>query len=110
MALLTASRDQGHLVLAELIDLVRSNPTLTTGTLLERYRDHRLAPHFAALLTDVIDLGPEGAQTEFSAALELIRNQLSKQPLPEPEKPVSGRSQEDKEELRRRFRDMGKKR
>ncbi|MCP5143566.1 MAG: DNA primase [Gammaproteobacteria bacterium] len=68
VALLTASRDQGHLVLAELIDLVRSNPTLTTGTLLERYRDHRLAPHFAALLTDVIDLGPEGAQTEFSAA------------------------------------------
>ena len=58
--------------LAEMIETVRSHPELTTGSLLERYRDHQWSEHLGALARDVPVLA-SGLEAEFESCLELIR-------------------------------------
>lgn len=64
----------GASLLNELLDLLAQSPDLTTGGLLEYFRDHPHGPHIARLATDSPPLIQAGLDAELSGALKKLLN------------------------------------
>jgi len=60
-------------LLRELIETLEGNPHLTTGALLERFRDHESGRHLARLATEEIPTLNEGLEREFTDSLEKLQ-------------------------------------
>ena len=100
----------GVTLLADLIELLRQRPHLTTGALLERYRDRKegqhlksLLPRFLALEEDSSD-GTERLEQEFRDCLGLIVKQSQIRAADErfrelAAKGIGGLSEEEKKEF-----------
>jgi DNA primase len=56
-------------LLLELIETLEGNPNLTTGALLERYRDHESGRHLAKLAAEEVTALDEGLEREFRDSL-----------------------------------------
>jgi len=62
----------GTPLLLELIETLEDNPHLTTGALLERFRDHESGRHLAKLAAEGIAPLDEGLEQEFRDSLEKL--------------------------------------
>jgi DNA primase len=60
-------------LLLELIETLEGNPNLTTGALLERFRDHESGRHLAKLAAEEITALGEGLEREFRDSLEKLQ-------------------------------------
>jgi len=60
-------------LLLELVETLEGNPNLTTGALLERFRDHESGRHLARLAAEEVTDLDEGLQREFKDSLEKLR-------------------------------------
>jgi DNA primase len=60
-------------LLLELIETLEGNPNLTTGALLERFRDHESGRHLAKLAAEEIASLGEGLEQEFRDSLEKLQ-------------------------------------
>ncbi len=60
-------------LLLELIETLEENPHLTTGALLERFRDHESGRHLARLAAEEIATLDEGLEGEFKDSLVKLR-------------------------------------
>jgi len=60
-------------LLLELIETLAENPNLTTGALLERFRDHESGRHLAKLAADDMTALGEGLEREFEDSLEKLQ-------------------------------------
>ncbi len=60
-------------LLLELIETLEGNPNLTTGALLERFRDHESGRHLAKLAAEEIASLDEGLEREFKDSLEKLQ-------------------------------------
>jgi DNA primase len=60
-------------LLLELIETLEDNPHLTTGALLERFRDHESARHLAKLAVEGIAPLDGGLEQEFRDSLEKLQ-------------------------------------
>ncbi|GMQ96202.1 MAG: DNA primase [Gammaproteobacteria bacterium] len=60
-------------LLRELIETLEGNPHLTTGALLERFRDHESGRHLAKLATEEIPALDDGLEREFRDSLEKLQ-------------------------------------
>jgi DNA primase len=60
-------------LLLELIETLEENPHLTTGALLERFRDHESGRHLAKLAAEDIATLDEGLEVEFRDSLEKLQ-------------------------------------
>ena len=56
-------------LLLELVETLESRPNLTTGALLERYRDHESGRHLAKLAAEEVASLDEGLEREFRDSL-----------------------------------------
>jgi DNA primase len=63
----------GVALLLELIETLEDNPHLTTGALLERFRDHESGRHLAKLAADEIAPLDEGLEREFTDSLAKLQ-------------------------------------
>ena len=63
----------GVALLLELIETLEDNPHLTTGSLLERFRDHESGRHLAKLAAEDIATLDEGLEREFRDSLEKLQ-------------------------------------
>jgi DNA primase len=63
----------GVALLLELVETLEGNPNLTTGALLERFRDHPSGRHLARLAADEVTDLDEGLEREFRDSLEKLR-------------------------------------
>jgi DNA primase len=63
----------GASLLLELIETLEDNPHLTTGALLERFRDHESGRHLAKLAAEGIAPLDEGLEQEFRDSLEKLQ-------------------------------------
>lgn len=70
---LSHSTHPGVQLLGELIDFCRERPQLTTGTLLELWRDRAAWPHLEKIAQWQILTPKDGHQSEFSGALQKIQ-------------------------------------
>ncbi|MFO1356452.1 MAG: DNA primase [Gammaproteobacteria bacterium] len=69
---LATARVKGAALLAELLQIVRGQPELNTGALLERFRDRPEGQHLSALLAMPNPVGEAGAQAEIAGSLGRI--------------------------------------
>ena len=60
-------------LLLELIETLEGNPNLTTGALLERFRDHESGRHLAKLAAEEMTALGEGLEREFRDSLEKLQ-------------------------------------
>lgn len=60
-------------LLLELIETLEASPNLTTGALLERYRDHESGRHLAKLAAEEAPTLGEGLEQEFKDSLDKLR-------------------------------------
>jgi DNA primase len=60
-------------LLLELIETLEASPNLTTGALLERFRDHESGRHLAKLAAEEITDLDEGLEREFRDSLEKLQ-------------------------------------
>jgi DNA primase len=60
-------------LLLELIETLADSPNLTTGALLERFRDHESGRHLAKLAADDMTTLGEGLEREFKDSLEKLQ-------------------------------------
>ncbi len=63
----------GVTLLLELIETLEDSPNLTTGALLERFRDHESGRHLAKLAAEEIAALDEGLAREFKDSLEKLQ-------------------------------------
>ncbi len=63
---------RGIELLQNLLEVVRSNPSVTTAGLLERWRDRPEHPHLLALAANEILVSETAAPAQLSAALERL--------------------------------------
>ena len=63
----------GVALLLELIETLEDNPHLTTGALLERFRDHESGRHLAKLAAEEIAALDEGLEREFTDSLAKLQ-------------------------------------
>ncbi|MCH9673274.1 MAG: DNA primase [Gammaproteobacteria bacterium] len=66
---LTGLERQGIDLLRELLALCRDSPDLSTGRILERYREHAMGPHLAKLAAGPSPILEAGLEDEFSGIL-----------------------------------------
>jgi DNA primase len=59
-------------LLLELVETLEGNPNLTTGALLERFRDHPSGRHLAKLAAEEVMVLDEGLEREFEDSLEKL--------------------------------------
>ena len=76
---LKALQQPGAILLAELLDLTRSNPTLKTGAIVERFRSHNEGRHLAKLASESTPALDEGLEREFSDTLEKLEQMVDDQ-------------------------------
>ncbi len=69
---LGALRDPGAELLLELIELLREHPNLSTGAVVERFREHEEGRHLAKLATEFSPPLTEGLRQDFSACIEKL--------------------------------------
>ena len=60
-------------LLLELIETLDDSPNLTTGALLERFRDHESGRHLAKLAAEEVAALNQGLEQEFKEALEKLQ-------------------------------------
>lgn len=60
---------EGANLLADIIELGQQRPHLTTGSLLEYWRDHEYGPHLQRLAQMSFDLPEQGIESEFTAGI-----------------------------------------
>jgi DNA primase len=60
-------------LLLELIETLDDSPNLTTGALLERFRDHESGRHLAKLAAEEVASLDEGLEREFKDSLEKLQ-------------------------------------
>jgi DNA primase len=65
----------GATLLMELLDFCRARPHLTTGGVLEHWRDSEHAPHLAKLARKRLDVPETGMNVEFRDSLQRLRQQ-----------------------------------
>jgi DNA primase len=68
-------------LLVELLELVRANPHLSIGGILEHWRDRPEQRHLARLATARLDLPAEGLEPEFIGAVQRLIEQRNRQKL-----------------------------
>jgi DNA primase len=68
-------------LLVELLELVRANPHLSIGGILEHWRDRPEQRHLARLATAPLDLPAEGLEPEFIGAVQRLTEQRNRQKL-----------------------------
>ena len=69
----------GARLLAELLDLTKSNPTLKTGAIVERFRAHDEGRHLAKLASEAAPELDEGLEREFRDTLEKLEKMVEEQ-------------------------------
>ncbi|MEM7254565.1 MAG: DNA primase [Pseudomonadota bacterium] len=89
-------------LLLELLDLCRDNPDLTTGGILERFRQHEMGPHLAKLAAGPSPILAAGLEDEFSAILARLAAEQIEQRYRHltAKAEAHALSEEEKEELR----------
>jgi DNA primase len=94
----------GTRILTQLLEIIRSQPTLNKAALLERWRDSEHFAHLNKLARYSFDLPEMDQETEFRDALAKLSNQYLKEsrPLPGNLKP-SELSESELEALKRRY-------
>ena len=76
---LRALRQPGTELLAELLDLTGSNPTLKTGAIVERFRSHHEGRHLAKLASESTPALDEGLDREFADTLGKLEQMIDDQ-------------------------------
>ena len=76
---LKALRQPGADLLAELLDLTGSNPTLKTGAIVERFRSHHEGRHLAKLASESTPALDEGLDREFADTVEKLEQMIDDQ-------------------------------
>jgi DNA primase len=66
-------------LLLKLIEVAREQPGISSGALLEHWRDTDDEPHLKRLLSLPIDLAPEGVKDEIQGAIAKLRTMLEGQ-------------------------------
>ena len=61
-------------LLLELVETLEANPNLTTGALLERFRDHESGRHLARLAAEEVADLDEGLEREFRDSIEKLQH------------------------------------
>ena len=69
----------GAVLLAELLDLTGSNPTLKTGAIVERFRSHPEGRHLAKLASESTPSLDEGLEREFRDTIEKLEQMVDDQ-------------------------------
>jgi DNA primase len=94
----------GTKLLAQLLEIIRSQPTLNKAGLLERWRDSEHFAHLNKLAEHTFDLPEMDQETELRDALVKLNSQYRKEsrPLPGNLKP-SELSERELDELKRRY-------
>lgn len=96
-AILEKSGQTGAALLRELVELVRRSPHLTTGGLLEHWRERPEGRHLQKLLTQEMTTPDTGIEEEFVAAISKLRQQAVKAIRAElARKPLREWSEEDR--------------
>lgn len=78
---LATSESKGSTFLAELISLLKQNPQLTTGALLEHWRDHAYSKQLKSLVTRQLNIAAEDLLTELQATLQRLSEEQQFQAL-----------------------------
>ena len=76
---LRALDQPGAVLLAELLDLTGSNPTLNTGAIVERFRSHDEGRHLAKLASESAPALDEGLEREFRDAIDKLGKMVDDQ-------------------------------
>lgn len=76
---LKALDQPGAVLLAELLDLTGSNPTLNTGAIVERFRSHDEGRHLAKLASQSAPALDEGLEREFRDAIDKLGKMVDDQ-------------------------------
>jgi DNA primase len=98
---LRALESPGVPLLIDMLDLLRNNPHFTTGTVLERWRDHQFGRYLARLAQEEALVPAERLDEEFSDAMRRLRRQCLEQQIGRlKSKPPGSLSQEDKDRLK----------
>lgn len=100
-------RQKGAPLLIELLELTRTNPGLTPGAVVERFRERAEGPHLAELLTEPVLVSDAAAARELADSLQRIVSADCEERLAElvSKAASSGLSAAEKEEFRRLQRD-----
>ncbi len=95
----------GVQLLVDLLELLEERPHMTTGSLLEHWRDTEAGVHLAKLARKELTLEKEGVEQEFLDAMARLTEQADENSVPTHEaRSPSELSQTQKEALRRQFR------
>jgi DNA primase len=78
---LAGGSQRGLPLLVELLELVRRNPALTPGAIVERFRDRSEGRHLADLLAEDMLVSAEAAAQELSGSLQRIMAQSREERL-----------------------------
>jgi DNA primase len=101
-------RQKGVTLLIELLEITRATPDLTSGALIERFRDRPEGPHLAELLASPVLVSEAAAPQEFADSLRRIlaldREERFSELVSKAE--TGGLTAEEKEEFRQLQRDV----
>ena len=93
----------GTELLIEIIEFAAANPNVSSGVLVERWREHPLGQHLQKLLVSELATPEEGIEVEFVSAITRIRAQGEKVRRSElTRKPLKDMTEEEKNQLRSR--------
>jgi DNA primase len=99
----------GAPLLKGLLDLLREQPHLTTGALLEHWRGHAEGEHLGRLAAWPLPLPPAQMESDFHGALKLLHSQLNARRLDDLlQKPLETLSPEERLELLQKLGGGGK--
>ena len=69
----------GAELLAEVVELVKTNPTIKTGAIVERFRSHEQGRHLAKLAVEAAPVLDEGLEREFTDAVRKLEQMVDEQ-------------------------------
>lgn len=101
--------EAGITLLIDLLELLRQHPHLSTGGILERFRDSHEGRHLAKLAAQPVLLDANGLRAEWRDTLQRLRHLADEHQLKRLEERdrLGVASQEEKAELKRRYRNLG---
>ncbi len=101
----TSSLRQGHLpgldFLCDLLDFLKSRPNITTGAIVEHWRDSEYGPYLDRLAQKSLLVADTNLDREFTDAIDRIRDRVySKRVEALLQKPLEALTEQEREELR----------
>ena len=76
---LADSHEKGFCILRELLELIKGSPHLTTGALLENWRDREEAPYLSQLAMWKLTVPTAGMAAEFGGVIAILQDQIREQ-------------------------------